>query len=521
MKPSAYIEHGEEFRKHNYYVALVLGHSAAYLLQQVHYHIKWTEENMGGRDWWRASYSEWAHELGLSVAAVRKIIERLKKHGVLKVRKYKNRSRYGVAIYYGLDYKKLDLVRDEGKKIELKRYGQTLTNPEEIDDEGTDEEEAAESTVVRKSRGVLESSRVPRSKVAGTMPQSSRRPSSKVAASTNPSSTSSSRSSITPTPSAAFATLSPHSTAPVAALPTPSARDLSNQNRDGETNDMDLRKFPPVSRPPEPRPARREVSPRQLGTSPRQLGTSPRQAGTSPRQLAAAIAGSSSNTHNEGAPASVPSLFNNFEETQSLAALRNLWRAIVTPVFGPEKVVPPSAKDRKNAVDHFMPYFSESGSSMHEFLVWVVDRWKRLKAGDLKWAKLEPIPTFERIFALKGKLLPHYLAARERQRKQQEYGQQQEEKDVKDEEAKRRRIEVERAQTRIYMIAEEIEPDHPLANEITKLIKSGQWAAADWTSCKDLRELPLEQQERLYNEHRTWELAAQRAENIRRNGGEP
>lgn len=120
MSKSKYVEDPSQTRKYNASIAIMLGDRVATFLQQVAYHTTWKEEKYGAGEW-RSSLSEWHDTFPWwSVDTIKRIIKECRDIGVLKIRKNTFHGRD--AIWFSLDYEKLNEIGDEGAK----RYDQHL-----------------------------------------------------------------------------------------------------------------------------------------------------------------------------------------------------------------------------------------------------------------------------------------------------------------------------------------------------------------------------------------------------------
>lgn len=267
---------------------------------------------------------------------------------------------------------------------------------------------------------------------------------------------------------AAFATLTPHSTAPVATLPTPSVRG-NNVEQNAEQH---LRKSPPVSPPPVP-PA--DASP------------------------------------SSGAPDALPP-----------PSVEKAWSDAVEAVYGEEKYIPP--RPTKREVENLVRFCTESKISPIDYVRWFVANWGSMRyGGSTKWMKLAKYPVFGSIVSLAPKALPSFMSAlhhrssweeavlpkAERERREEaERREREEEKRRKDEEKNRQEearealLEAEAAARHeevarllhLYGRMELIPDDHPLRDEIIlKHKQTREPIAASQYECLPLSKVPKEQ----------------------------
>lgn len=423
-------------------VAAVLGDKPAELIEWVRHSSQY------GRyaPEWRARLAQLGAFLMLSESAVKRHIRTGKASGVLIVREVPEPMSYnGFALHFSVNAEALEAVKCRGREI-LQRRG--WLDPQR-----------AKATKGRNRPPVGKGSKgLPRPSVGSDCGPSKTLSSGKLKATADPLTSNSTTTS--------YKKNTHTGTATVASLPTPSARQRKKHEQDKETEFINL-KEPPLSPPP------------------------------------AGPSDSSAASREDDAPPPLTDLVKRFEETQTLASLRNLWKDIAAQVHGAENVVPPTLGDRKIADDQFIPYCVDAKISLPKFLVWSVEKWDDLKENDMKWAKLEPYPTFRRIFVLKDKLLPYYLKAREEQCEDEDEddpAQREAEEKTKAEVAKRETLARMYGTNIDYYKPEEVPANHPQRESILCYTRKGIPVRANSSNCVRLDDIEL--RERLRQQSR-------------------
>jgi hypothetical protein len=367
----------------------------------------------------------------LSESAVKRVLRKAKASGVLVVREVPEpRSYNGYALHFSVNVKKLEELKSEGREAMLSKGW--LKPPKARATKGQKRPAVGKGTEGLQ-RPSAKGDCGPRKPLSGGIQRISAGP-----LTSNRDLTSYEKPTHT-------------GTAPVASLPTPSAREANQRKEVKEPKDKKLKdkklEDPPIARPP-----LRHDSP----------GT--RCEGETPLPFA--------------------DLVKDFEERHSFATLKKIWREVVTPVFGAENIVPLSGPDKENAKNHFIPYCTEAGISLPKLLRWCVEEWDNLKRNEMKWASLDPFPSFERIYALKGKLLPHYKKALQLQTAKDESRRKDEERRKKEAEERATKQERDKITPRLYKTIDDVPLDHPLRKEIAAILDGGEdYAAADHTDC--------------------------------------
>lgn len=142
-------------------------------------------------------------------------------------------------------------------------------------------------------------------------------------------------------------------------------------------------------------------------------------------------------------------------------------------------MVPLTARDKKNTEGPFVQWCRDANISLLDFTRWCVEKWDDLSSGEMKWAKLDPLPTYGRIYALKDKLLPHCLKARGSQRAEEPRH-----ISMKDREEQRRKT------VHFYKMAWEIPARHPLYDILKEQVDKGIPIIANHYKWKPLCDVP-------------------------------
>ena len=97
-------------------LAKLLGRSTALFLQQLHFHLRFDAQQIDGEAWYTELYKNWAEELGLSIATLKRIVSQLQALKLIVVGKFHGYVRKNS---YRIDYDKLQTFIAKGSNLAL------------------------------------------------------------------------------------------------------------------------------------------------------------------------------------------------------------------------------------------------------------------------------------------------------------------------------------------------------------------------------------------------------------------